>query len=54
VGQASEIIESMLHAVPAGQDNLDDTQVAALRELTGSLVSAKPEAAGEYDRFLGI
>ena len=54
MGQASEIIESMLHAVPAGQGDLDDTQVTALRELTQSLVSAKPEAAGEYARFLGI
>ncbi len=54
MSQASEIIETMLHAVPAGQARLDDTQVAALRDLTGSLIAAKPEAAGEYARFLGI
>jgi nucleoside-diphosphate-sugar epimerase len=44
----------MLRAVPRGQDHLDDGQVEALRALTGSLVSAKPEAPGEYARFLGI
>ena len=54
MGQALEIIESMLRAVPRGQEHLDDGQVAALRELTSSLIAAKPEAAGEYARFLGI
>jgi len=54
VSRASEIIETMLHAVPAGQARLDDTQIAALRDLTRSLIDAKPEAAGEYARFLGI
>lgn len=54
MGQAAEIIESMLRAVPRGQERLDDDQIAALRELTGSLAAAKPEAAGEYARFLGI
>src|SRR5579863_1245885 len=54
VGQASEIIESMLRAVPARQERLDEDQIGALRELTSSLVAAKPDAAGEYARFLGI
>ena len=54
MSQASEIIETMVHAVPAGQARLDDTQIAALRDLTRSLIAAKPEAAGEYARFLGI
>lgn len=54
MGQASEIIESMLRVVPARQESLDDDQIVALRELTGSLIAAKPEAAGEYARFLGI
>ena len=54
MSRASEIIETMLHAVPAGQARLDDAQIAALRDLTRSLIAAKPEAAGEYARFLGI
>lgn len=54
MGQASEIIESMLRAVPVGQERLDGAQLAALREFTGSLIAAKPEASGEYARFLGI
>ena len=54
VGQAAEIIESMLRAVPARQERLDEDQIGALRELTNSLVAAKPDAAGEYARFLGI
>lgn len=54
MGHASEIIESMLRAVPSGQERLDEDQIATLRELTGSLAAAKPEAAGEYARFIGI
>jgi nucleoside-diphosphate-sugar epimerase len=54
VSQVSEIIETMVHTVPAGQARLDDAQRAALRDLTRSLIAAKPEAAGEYARFLGI
>lgn len=53
MGQAAEIIETMLRAVPRGQEHLSDGQIAALRALTGSLVAAKPEAPGEYARFLG-
>jgi FlaA1/EpsC-like NDP-sugar epimerase len=44
----------MLRAVPARQERLDEDQIGALRELTSSLVAAKPDAAGEYARFLGI
>ena len=54
MGQASETVDSMLRAVPRGLESLDDAQVAALRELTSSLIAAKPEATGEYARFLGI
>jgi nucleoside-diphosphate-sugar epimerase len=54
VSRVSEIIETMVHAVPAGQEHLDADQFTALRELTRSLIAAKPEAAGEYARFLGI
>ena len=48
------IIESMLRAVPARQERLDEDQIAALRGLTSLLIDAKPGAAGEYRRFLGI
>jgi len=44
----------MLRAVPARQERLDEDQIGVLRELTSSLVAAKPDAAGEYARFLGI
>ena len=44
----------MLHAVPRGLDRLNDGQLASLRALTSSLVSAKPDAPGEYARLLGI
>jgi len=54
VSQVSEIIETMLHTVPAGQARLDDSQIAVLQDLTRSLIAARPEAAGEYARFLGI
>ena len=54
MSQVSEIIETMLHTVPAGQARLDDPQIAVLQDLTRSLIAAKPEAAGEYARFLGI
>jgi nucleoside-diphosphate-sugar epimerase len=54
VNRVSEIIETMQRTVPAGQARLDDSAVAALRDLTASLIAAKPEAAGEYARFLGI
>jgi len=54
VGQAGEIIESMLHAVPRGLDRLNDGELTSLRALTSSLVNAKPDAPGEYARFLGI
>jgi nucleoside-diphosphate-sugar epimerase len=54
VSRVSEIIETMVHAVPPRQARLDDAQLAVLRDLTRSLIDAKPEAAGEYARFLGI
>jgi len=44
----------MVHAVPAHKANLDDHEVARLRELTGELIAAKPEAQAEYARFLGV
>jgi hypothetical protein len=54
VSRVSEIIEAMAHAVPAQKSNLDGVEVARLRELTGELMAAKPEAVPEYARFLGV
>ncbi|MGD0705349.1 MAG: polysaccharide biosynthesis protein [Trebonia sp.] len=44
----------MVHAVPARKASLDGVEVARLRELTGELIAAKPDAAAEYARFLGV
>ena len=52
--QVSEIIEAMACAVPTGKPNLDQADLARLRELTGELMAAKPEAAAEYARFLAV
>jgi NAD(P)-dependent dehydrogenase (short-subunit alcohol dehydrogenase family) len=54
VSRVSEVIEAMVHAVPARKASLDEGEVARLRELTGELIAAKPEAAAEYARFLGV
>jgi hypothetical protein len=54
VGRVSEIIEAIVHAVPARKANLDEAEVARLRELTGELIAAKPEAVTEYARFIGV
>jgi len=54
VNRVSDIIETMQRTVPPGQARLDESAVAALRDLTASLIAAKPEATGEYARFLGI
>ena len=54
MSRVSEVIEAMVNAVPARKESLDQAEVARLRELTGELMAAKPEAAAEYARFLGI
>jgi NAD(P)-dependent dehydrogenase (short-subunit alcohol dehydrogenase family) len=54
VNRVSEVIEAMAQAVPVRKVSLDDVEVTRLRELTGELMAAKPEAAAEYARFLGI
>ena len=54
MSRVSEVIEAMVHAVPARKVNLKEVEVARLRELTGELMTAKPETADEYARFLGI
>jgi hypothetical protein len=54
VSRVSEIIEAMAQAVPARKVNLNEAEVARLRELTGELIAAKPEALTEHARFLGV
>jgi nucleoside-diphosphate-sugar epimerase len=54
VSRVSEVIDTMVHAVPAHKANLDDGEVTRLRELTAELLAAKPEAQAEYARFLGV
>jgi uncharacterized protein YbjT (DUF2867 family) len=54
VSRVSEVIEAMVHAVPARKASLDEVEVARLRELTRELLAAKPDAAAEYARFLGV
>jgi len=54
VSRVSEVIEAMERAVPAGKADLDPAEVARLHELTQELIAAKPEAAAEYARFLGV
>ena len=54
MSRVSEVIETMVRAVPARKARLDPVEVARLRELTGELMAAKPEAAAEYARFLGV
>src|ERR1700678_25177 len=54
VSRVSEVIEAMAQAVPARKANLDEVEVSRLRELTAELTAAKPEAAAEYARFLGV
>ena len=50
----SEIIGRMRAAAPAGQPRLDEAALRALRELTQSLITAKPGAVEEHARFLAI
>jgi NAD(P)-dependent dehydrogenase (short-subunit alcohol dehydrogenase family) len=54
VNRVSEVIEAMVRAVPARKAGLDEVEVARLRQLTGELIAAKPEAAAEYARFMGV
>src|ERR1017187_6123055 len=44
----------MRAAAPAGQPRLDEAALRALRELTQSLITAKPGAVEEHARFLAI
>ena len=44
----------MVHAVPARKANLDEVEIARLRELTAELMAERPEAVAEYARFLGV
>jgi len=49
-----EIIEMMRAAAPPGQSQLGEDAVRRLRDLTGSLISAKGGASEEYERFRAI
>ncbi len=54
MSRVSEIIDTIVRAVPARKESLDDSEITALRELTAGLIAAKPEAADEYARFLSV
>ena len=54
VSRVSDVIEAIERAVPARKTNLDQAEVTRLRKLTSELIAAKPEAAAEYARFLGV
>jgi nucleoside-diphosphate-sugar epimerase len=54
VSRVSEVIDTMVQAVPARKATLNDDEIARLRDLTGELIAAKPEAQAEYARFLGV
>jgi nucleoside-diphosphate-sugar epimerase len=54
VNGVTEVIDAIVHAVPAHRASLDDGEVARLRGLTAELAKAKPGAVAEYARFLGI
>jgi nucleoside-diphosphate-sugar epimerase len=49
-----EIIGMMRAAAPPGQPHLDDDAFAQLRDLTGSLITAKGGASEEFERFQAI
>jgi nucleoside-diphosphate-sugar epimerase len=54
VGRVSEAIEAIAAAVPAHKTYLDDAELELLRGLTRDLIKAKPDAVGEFARFLSI
>jgi hypothetical protein len=54
LNRVSEVIEAIVHAVPERKASLGQVEIARLRELTGELMAAKPEAAAEYARFLSV
>ena len=54
MSRVSEVTEAMVRAVPARKASINEVEVARLRELTRELIAAKPEAAVEYARFLGV
>jgi hypothetical protein len=54
VSEFAAIVESMRQAVPPGRARLGDTDVSALRDLTAALISARPQAVSEYQRFLAV
>ena len=54
MSEPAAIIEAMRQAVPPGKARLSDCDASALRDLTAALMTARPHAASEYQRFLAI
>ncbi|MBV9094179.1 MAG: polysaccharide biosynthesis protein [Streptosporangiaceae bacterium] len=54
MGTVSELIARMREVAPPRQQHLDAATLRLLRDLTGSLVAAKQDAAEEHARFLAI
>ena len=51
---AAFILDGMRAAVPQGRLRLEDGERAALAELTGRLIAARPEAYEEFQRFQAV
>jgi nucleoside-diphosphate-sugar epimerase len=49
---AAQIVAAMLEAVPPGRQSLTDAESRGLARMTRALLASKPEARGEYARFL--
>ena len=54
VQTAAEIIAAMREAVPQGRRSLADAESAGLARMTRALLASRPEARGEYTRFLAM
>lgn len=54
MNEPAAIIEAMRQAVPPGRTRLSAADTSALRDLTAALMTARPEAVSEYQRFLAI
>jgi nucleoside-diphosphate-sugar epimerase len=54
VAAVPEIISAMYEAAPPGQDCLDYETLGELRNLTQALITAKPRADEEHERFLRL
>ena len=54
MSKSTAIIEAMREALPPGRAALSHSDISALRDLTAALMTARPEAVSEYQRFLAI